>query len=342
MKVCAGRRKGTPWRNRVPEVFEVLLICFCTAVTSYPNRYTAVLSSATIRSLFHACADTGPTKPDMMDLCSGLEPRTDLALSAGLLAAGLLRFVQMVFTFGAGVPAGLFVPCLFTGACLGRVVGFGAHYINSLIPGSAVVVNPGVYAMVGAASVLGGVCRVTISLVVIMFELTDGLQMVVPFMCACLVAKFVGDYFTDGIYDCAIRLRGYPYLHEPDEAAFHICAKDVMDEELETVDCEETTVDGLLSKMRSSAYSGFPPRQVRGARQQEHRGLCPPRPGGPALGEGAADEPAHRPRRARLLRARAQEPRHRSLLAGGRLGLPRGEGDAREGGPRDVPEAGHQ
>lgn len=256
--ICAGRRKGTPWRNKLPEVFEVLMICFCTAVTSYPNRYTCVLSSATIRSLFHACSDTSPSRPDMMGLCNGLEPQTDLALSAGLLIAGLLRFVQMTFTFGAGVPAGLFVPCLFTGACLGRVVGFGAHYINSLIPGSQVVVNPGVYAMVGAASVLGGVCRVTISLVVIMFELTDGLQMVVPFMCACLIAKFVGDYFTGGIYDCAIRLRGYPYLHEPDEAAFHKCAEDVMDEDLEVLDCEEHTIGELLGKMRTSEYGGFP------------------------------------------------------------------------------------
>ena len=38
-------------------------------------------------------------------------------------------------------------------------------------------IHPGIYAMVGAASVLGGVCRVTISLVVIMFELTGGLYL---------------------------------------------------------------------------------------------------------------------------------------------------------------------
>lgn len=31
--------------------------------------------------------------------------------------------------------------------------------------------------MVGAAATLGGVCRVTISLVVIMYELTGGLQL---------------------------------------------------------------------------------------------------------------------------------------------------------------------
>eukprot|EP00418_Pyrodinium_bahamense_P082801 CAMPEP_0179071272 /NCGR_PEP_ID=MMETSP0796-20121207/31447_1 /TAXON_ID=73915 /ORGANISM="Pyrodinium bahamense, Strain pbaha01" /LENGTH=724 /DNA_ID=CAMNT_0020768383 /DNA_START=96 /DNA_END=2270 /DNA_ORIENTATION=+ len=258
MMICAGRAKGTPWRKRVPEVFEVVLICFCTAVTNYPNEYARVLSSTSIRSLFHSCADTNPTAPDMMSLCNGMEPKTDLILSATLVLGGLLRFVQMWFTFGSGVPAGLFVPCLYTGACLGRVVGFVAHRINASIPNSHVVVNPGVYAMVGAASVLGGACRVTISLVVIMFELTDGLQMVVPFMCACLISKFVGDYFTGGIYDCAIKLRGYPYLHEPDEPTFHMTAKDVMDDQLEVIDCEPHTVGDILTRLRLTSYSGFP------------------------------------------------------------------------------------
>lgn len=35
-------------------------------------------------------------------------------------------------------------------------------------------INPGLYALVGAASTLGGVTRMTISLVVVMLELTGG------------------------------------------------------------------------------------------------------------------------------------------------------------------------
>ena len=38
-----------------------------------------------------------------------------------------------------------------------------------------VCVNPGLYAMVGAAATLSGVTRMTVSLVVIMYELTGGL-----------------------------------------------------------------------------------------------------------------------------------------------------------------------
>ncbi len=59
-------------------------------------------------------------------------------------------------------------------------------------------VTPGLYAMVGAAAVLAGVTRMTISLVVIMFELTGGLQYIVPLMAATMTAKWIGDAFNQG------------------------------------------------------------------------------------------------------------------------------------------------
>ena len=84
--------------------------------------------------------------------------------------------------------------------------------------------------MIGAAATLGGVCRVTISLVVIMFELTGALQHIVPFMVAVQLAKWTGDFFGDGIYDCHIELRQYPFLHEPEEHSVSGIAADIMDE----------------------------------------------------------------------------------------------------------------
>ena len=65
----------------------------------------------------------------------------------------------------------------------------------------------------GAAAALGGVTRMTISLVVIMFELTGGLTYIIPIMFACMTAKWAGDAFGNrGIYDAHIELNQYPYL----------------------------------------------------------------------------------------------------------------------------------
>jgi hypothetical protein len=54
-------------------------------------------------------------------------------------------------------------------------------------------VIPGLYAMVGAAATLLGVTRTTVSLAVIMFELTDTLTYTMPVMLGVLVAKTVAD-----------------------------------------------------------------------------------------------------------------------------------------------------
>ncbi|KPM11421.1 Voltage gated chloride channel-like protein, partial [Sarcoptes scabiei] len=57
----------------------------------------------------------------------------------------------------------------------------------------AQIAQAGLYSVVGAAAVLGGVTRMTVSLVVIMFELTGNVNFIVPLMAAIMTAKWVGD-----------------------------------------------------------------------------------------------------------------------------------------------------
>ena len=133
-----------------------------------------------------------------------------------------------------------------------------AQMVNSQWHFAAGPIDPGVYAMVGAAAMLGGVCRVTISLVVIMFGLTGALQLILPIMLAVLTAKFVGDFLSDGIYDACIVLRGYPYLHEPDDVSFQARACDIMDDELECLHAEPGTLGQLLDTLQGTNFGGFP------------------------------------------------------------------------------------
>lgn len=61
----------------------------------------------------------------------------------------------------------------------------------------------------------------TVSLVVIMFELTGGLEYIVPLMAATMTSKWVADALgREGIYEAHIRLNGYPFL-EPKEEFGH-------------------------------------------------------------------------------------------------------------------------
>lgn len=104
--------------------------------------------------------------------------------------------------------------------------------------------------MVGAAAALSGVTvrvehfclslllnphenhakRTTVSLAVIMFELTDTLTYAVPVMLSVLVAKTVADALEPkGIYDLVIELSQLPYLDVKEEYVWgHLQIADVV------------------------------------------------------------------------------------------------------------------
>ena len=68
-------------------------------------------------------------------------------------------------------------------------------------------VHPGLFIIVGAASGLGGMARMTISLAVILMELTGVVQWGPPIMVSLLAARFTGNYFNEGLYDLHVHLK---------------------------------------------------------------------------------------------------------------------------------------
>eukprot|EP00927_Polykrikos_kofoidii_P070424 TRINITY_DN6665_c0_g1_i4.p1 TRINITY_DN6665_c0_g1~~TRINITY_DN6665_c0_g1_i4.p1 ORF type:complete len:751 (-),score=138.77 TRINITY_DN6665_c0_g1_i4:579-2762(-) len=261
VQISKGRAPGTWFRARCHIVLEVALISFFTAITSYHLEWTKVLMNTTIKTLFHDCSNISEEpvgSSTWLDNCVGDKNNLQMSLVWGLLLAGFLRFIQMCFTFGTGAAAGLFIPSLYVGAALGRIIGIFMYLLNDKFPFTNAVIYPGMYSMLGAAAVLGGVCRVTISLVVIMFELTGGLQLIVPFMIVCMLAKWVGDAFTIGIYDYIIVVRKYPFLHEPDEVTFNTKASDIMDESIDCLHPECGTLGSVMSFLKQARHGGYP------------------------------------------------------------------------------------
>ncbi|XP_045144206.1 H(+)/Cl(-) exchange transporter 5 [Echinops telfairi] len=112
--------------------------------------------------------------------------------------------------------------------------------------------------------VIGGVTRMTVSLVVIMFELTGGLEYIVPLMAAAMTSKWVADALgREGIYDAHIRLNGYPFLEAKEEFAHKTLAMDVMkprrnDPLLTVLTQDSMTVEDVETIISETTYSGFP------------------------------------------------------------------------------------
>ena len=79
-------------------------------------------------------------------------------------------------SFGLSVPAGVFVPLVLSGAAFGRMVG---EIVRSM---ATVEIHAGMYALIGGASMLGGVTRIIVCVTVILIEATGHVQVRLSFV----------------------------------------------------------------------------------------------------------------------------------------------------------------
>eukprot|EP00434_Breviolum_minutum_P024932 symbB.v1.2.022021.t1/scaffold1885.1/size149428/2 len=219
--LISGRQRGTL------NVLECVVVALVTSLLSFPfSRLLRALNTEAVHALFETCPNA---RPHHFGLCDkeGNMPNTSFSANVGLLVASVVRFIQTTYTFGAAIPSGLFIPSLYVGATLGRFIGNIINTVASSVSPFPVHIEPAVFAMVGAISMLSGFCRMTVSLVVIMFELTGELNYIVPFMCAVLTAKLVGDMMTPSIYDAHAKLNGYMPVEDQENLRFDTVLADI-------------------------------------------------------------------------------------------------------------------
>ena len=197
-KVWARTFRKIPVIKRMP-VLEVTLVALLTGILSFWNRYT---KKAVTELLFELASPCGPNDP------SPLCPK-DANEVKGVLASLGIAFVIKSFlttiTFGIKVPAGIYVPSMVVGGFLGRIVGHALQLLVFTHPHASIFsscradggaencITPGVYALVAAGATMCGVTRLSVTLVVILFELTGSLDHVLPFSLAVLVSKWTAD-----------------------------------------------------------------------------------------------------------------------------------------------------
>jgi len=104
----------------------------------------------------------------------------------------------------------------------------------------------------------------TISIVVIMFELTGALTYVLPIMIAVMISKWVGDAIAPrGIYESWIHFNAYPFLDNSDDNSSSIPdvpAAQVMTriDDLTVITATGHTIQSLRDLLKQHRFRGFP------------------------------------------------------------------------------------
>jgi len=143
------------------------------------------------------------------------------------LIAFLIVYTSLIIYFSRlALPGGNFIPTLIIGATYGRLIGMSSSWTqtmscnqwiyfpvlseftasssssssssSSCLPVCQSATDPMIYAIVGAASMMGGVGRYPLFLAVVMIELTDDLSLMTPVCIGTLVAVWIGNLFNSG------------------------------------------------------------------------------------------------------------------------------------------------
>ena len=181
-------------------VFEVFLVALVTGLVSFWNRYTKL---PVAELLFELASPCNTFSSSGYGLCP---TRENIPNVIGYLSiAFVIKSILTVVTFGVKLPAGIYVPSMVVGGLLGRIVGHTVQFLTLKYPqlevfgncpaggGPESCITPGVYALVAAGATMTGVTRLSVTLAVILFELTGSLEHVLPFSIGVLVSKWTAD-----------------------------------------------------------------------------------------------------------------------------------------------------
>lgn len=116
-----------------------------------------------------------------------------------------MRFFIILLSLTNPIPAGVFMPCLFLGAWLGRVIGYFFSFFFS-------VRYIGMYAVIGSIAFTATATH-TISPWFVIFEINGQLKHMLPSLIVTLFSYIVGTSITMSLYDVTAKLKQLRYLH---------------------------------------------------------------------------------------------------------------------------------
>jgi CIC family chloride channel protein len=161
-----------------------------------------------------------------------LSPEDAVAELWWLLPLALFKPLLTSLSLGGGGSGGIFAPSLFIGATLGASFGL---LCNIFVPEFSA--NPGAYAIVGMGAVVAGTTHGILSAVLIVYEMTNTYEIILPIMATAGLASVVA-YFIEpeSIYTLKLSRRGESIARGHDMHRLeHIMVRDVMIRSFPTV-----------------------------------------------------------------------------------------------------------
>ena len=179
----------------------------------------------------------------------------------------VIHFFMACWSAGTYISSGLVVPMLLIGGLYGRMVGclfvdqFGIQKNKYWA-----WMDPGAFALLGSVSFFGGVTRLTMSLTVIMVEITNDIHQLLLIMITIMVAKWTGDFLSHPMYHALLEFKCIPFLgHEPmliksDGSVLNLdlfTAQDTMSTPVRTVNMF-ASVHSICKVLLGCTHCGFP------------------------------------------------------------------------------------
>src|SRR5260221_2075491 len=122
-----------------------------------------------------------------------------------MIALAIGKMLATTISLGGGFVGGMFAPALFVGAALGRAYG---RLLFTMSNGT-MSATPAAFAIAGMAAAMTGVIRAPITAVILLFELTNDYNLILPIMLTTVVCLFLVERLApDGLYHLGLARKG--------------------------------------------------------------------------------------------------------------------------------------
>ncbi|KNC96934.1 uncharacterized protein SPPG_07758 [Spizellomyces punctatus DAOM BR117] len=199
-----------------------------------------------VRSLMYST----PEKQLKLLLTRGLYQLFDIR-SLGIFL-GVYLLLSLI-TYYIALPTDLVIPNLIMGAVTGRILGVAWNYMR----GSSAI-DPGLIALIGMASLWSATSRLTLTVIVICFELTGDFDAIPGLIIVCFTSAWVSSFLGESLYHLEMHNNHTPFLPpEPSHQLRTICVRKLMSHKNMVVLTSTARLSACAEAIQSG-HNGFP------------------------------------------------------------------------------------